>query len=158
MGGHNRYQSVTLRASPMRDALVCDLEKNFSEQSFRAVMPLYTDVATDPCSACRCVNSVSIPQLCALLSVLSRIFPLRGHKRYQRQKVHEPRGNLDLAIASHRSRFTRAVQRIFPMSERGIPSTGEVSACLERSIMHRTAGITIFSKGVDATIYMLGKK
>ena len=59
---------------------VCDLKKNVSEQLFCAVMPLCTDVATDPCSACRYVNSVSI-------SVLSRIFSLRSCTKDTNAKV-----------------------------------------------------------------------
>merc|ERR1712118_180095 len=78
--GHNRYQSVKLPAFPLRDALVCDLKKNVSEQLFCAVMPLCTDVATDPCSACRYVNSVSI-------SVQSRIFSLRSCTKDTNAKV-----------------------------------------------------------------------
>ena len=79
--GHNRYQSVKLPAFPPRDALVCDLKKNVSEQLFCAVMPLCTDVATDPCSACRYVNSVSSLYLCAI----SDLFVAFVHERYQCQ-------------------------------------------------------------------------
>merc|ERR1711937_270057 len=70
------------------------------------------------------------PALCSPLCAISDLFVAFGHKRYQRQKFHEPRGNLDVAIASHRSRFTRAVQRIFPMLERDI---SETSLRLEKS-------------------------